>query len=213
MQFVWVPSLRCWVSQYETTNGEYRKCDPRHDSREYETRSLNADRQPVVFVSSDDAAAFGKWLTRREREAGRLPDGFAFRLPSGDEWTTFARCGDKREFPWGSQWPPRCGNYADLAARSLLGVFIENYRDRCDVSCPVEASGSNAWGLCGVGGNVWEWTEESRGPLRLARGGAWDDYLEEFLKCSFRDELDASTRTFNVGFRLVLGPVARSSVD
>jgi len=164
----------------------------------------------VVYVSQDEAVAFGEWLTRREREAGRLPDGFAYRLPSGDEWTVLAQCGDQREFPWGSQWPPRYGNYADMTARPLLGVFIENYQDHFDVSCPVEASGSNTWGLCGVGGNVWEWTEESRGRLRLARGGSWEDYLEDFLTCSFRDELGASNRTFNVGFRMILGPVVNA---
>jgi formylglycine-generating enzyme required for sulfatase activity len=208
LQFVWIPAMNCWVARYELTNGEYRKFDPQHDSRDFERVSLNGDRQPVVFVSYDDAVAFAQWLTRREDEDGRLPEGWVYRLPDAQEWTTFAQCGDGREWPWGSQWPPRYGNYADERARGLLGVRIEGYHDGDAVTCPVERSGASPWGLCGVGGNVSEWTSAGRGTLRMARGGSWYDYLEDFLKCSFQDEAEVSNRTFSIGFRLMLAPIA-----
>lgn len=98
MEFVWVAALNCWVGKYEVTNGEFRTFEPEHDSKAvYANHSLNGARQPAGGVSYDDAVSFAEWLTRRERQAGRLPEGFRYRLPDGDEWTTFAQCGDGRK--------------------------------------------------------------------------------------------------------------------
>ena len=113
MEFVWVEALKLHVATYEVTNGEYLKKDPQHDSQEFSGHSLNGDRQPVVFVSFEDATAYAAWLTERERAAGRLPAGWRYRLPTGDEWLAFAKCGDDREYPWGNEPLPKYGNYHD----------------------------------------------------------------------------------------------------
>ena len=46
MEFVWIEQMGLWVGKFEVTNGEYRRKEPRHDSRSYGSRSLNHDRQP-----------------------------------------------------------------------------------------------------------------------------------------------------------------------
>ena len=148
MEFVWIGALDIWVGKYEVTNEEYRKFKPDHDSKSYETYSLNGDRQPVVYVNYEDATAYVKWLTERERKAGRLPPGYCYRLPSDDEWTAFCQCGDNREYPWGNSMPPKYGNYNQM----------DDYNDGFPVTCPVEKSGKNDWGLYGVGGNACECT-------------------------------------------------------
>ena len=153
MEFVWIKALECWVGKYEVTNGEYRKFKPAHDSRSYEKHSLNGDRQPVVFISFDDAVAYAKWLTEQEQKAGRLPDGYSYRLPTRDEWMTFCQCGDKHLYPWGDEVPPTYGNYAGREAGGEW-ARIAGYKDGFQVSCPVEQSGVNDWGLYGVGGNA-----------------------------------------------------------
>ncbi|MCC5838842.1 MAG: SUMF1/EgtB/PvdO family nonheme iron enzyme, partial [Opitutales bacterium] len=210
MSFTWVGAMNMWVGTYEVTNAEFRAFRSGHDSGEFRGRSLNGPRQPVVRVSYDDAVAFCEWLTARERSAGRLPEGYRYRLASGDEWTRFARCGTTREFPWGDSMPPTRGNYADEAAGQAFSgwTIIRGYRDGHAVSAPVEESGRNEWGLYGVGGNVWEWTSEERGSSRVVRGGSWGSFREDGLRVEHRDARGPSHRNRDLGFRVLLGPVA-----
>lgn len=193
MEFVWIKALGCWVGKYEVTNAEYRKFKPDHDSRSYETISLNGDRQPVVYVNFADATEYAKWLTVREHEAGRLPAGYSYRLPSDEEWTTFCQCGDNREYPWGNSMPPKYGNYNQM----------DGYNDDFPVTCPAEKSGKNDWGLYGVGGNVREYTGANAAAASL-RGASWFDYYPDDLWCLHRTYNYCSIRFDFGGFRLVL---------
>jgi len=104
MKFIWVPSLEIWAGKYEVTNGEYRQKEKNHDSGDYCGYTLNKDSQPAVFVNFADAVSYAEWMTGRD--SGFLPPGLRYRLPSEDEWTKCAQCGDGREFPWGSKCPP-----------------------------------------------------------------------------------------------------------
>ena len=208
MEFVWIKPLKMWVGKYETTNGEYRKKEPRHDSKEYRGHSLNGDRQPVVFVNWDDAVAYAAWLTERERAAGRLPDGLRYRLPTEDEFLAYAQCGSGREYPWGRNWPPRSGQAGNYSGQeSVLEKKIPGYNDGHPVTCDVEKSWANPWGLYGVGGNVWEICAEDtamKQSFGAWRGASWNyDYLD-YLRCAYRDDFDASYRDDGDGFRLVL---------
>ena len=134
-----------------------------------------------------------------------LAQGFKARLPSGTEWLTYAQCGDKRIYPWGNEWPPKYGNYSGLesAYPQKIGVCRDDY----PVTCGVEQSGKNDGGLCGLGGNVWEWTDEVSGAPRLLRGASWctpcgDAYLRNDGGISRQPSL----RDFNVGFRVMILP-------
>ncbi|MBI3986634.1 MAG: SUMF1/EgtB/PvdO family nonheme iron enzyme, partial [Lentisphaerae bacterium] len=121
MEFVWIQALNGWVGKYEVTNGEYRKFKANHNSGAIKGQNQDEDRQPVVMVNFADAMAFADWLTERDRE--RLSAGYRYRLPSDDEWMTFAQCGDGREYPGGNNWPPQsghAGNYADAAAKGAF---------------------------------------------------------------------------------------------
>lgn len=161
MEFVWVPTMHCWVGRFEVTNREYREMEPEHDSGEYEGLTLNEDEQPVVRVRFKEAVAFAAWFDRREHEAGRIPAGYEVRLPETREFVRYAQAGTDREYPWGSRLPPRFGNYADAVLKEQTSgpvQVLENYRDGFVATCPVKASGENDWGLFGVGGNVWETT-------------------------------------------------------
>jgi len=206
MEFVWIPLLNGWVGKYEVTNEEYRKYKPDHNSGEFKGYSLNGNRQPVVEVSYNDTVAFAEWLTKRERQAGRLPDGYQYRLPDGDEWMKFAKYGDGREYPWGNEWLPKYGNYVDETFGKVFGsdYIMSGYDDGYAVACPVEKSGKNDWGLYGVAGNVFEWTTEPEGAYRILRSASWNVGGVGFARCSNREKSAPSDHNFSLGFRLML---------
>jgi serine/threonine-protein kinase len=206
MEFVWVDALKCWVGKYEVTNAEYRKKESGHDSKEYKGHSLNGPRQPVVYVNFDDAKEYAEWLTQRDQE--KLA-GMRYRVPGEDEWMAFAQCGDGRKYPWGDNWPPKSGQAGNYAGEETKAPFgwdgIGGYRDGHLVTCDVEESWANPWGLYGVGGNVWECcSEDKRGSSFGAwRGASWYRFSQDSLRCSFR-RVGLGSFRFSFGFRLLL---------
>ncbi len=215
--FVWIEPLGMWVGRHEVTNGQYKRYDPEHDSRNFEGYRLNERFQPVVQVTWNHARNYCSWLTRRFGE--HLPAGFVFRLPYEDEWQVFASCGDSREFPWGGYWPPpddwnyRGEKGARLVFR-LLGArdFIEDHQNAHIVACPVDQSGTNEWSLLGVGGNVWEWCADwfdTNCVYRVTRGASWGNYRKDVLAITNRVAALPSGKTEMMGFRVVIGPERR----
>jgi formylglycine-generating enzyme required for sulfatase activity len=199
MEFVWIDAMKCWVGKYQVTNGEYRTFKQDHDSKEFKGHSLNGDRQPVVEVSYDDAVAFGKWLTKQERKAGRLPDDFSYRLPGGEEWTAFAQCGN--------EWPPNEEYYVDGTTKKVFGRFrFEGYHDGFPATCSVEKSGRNDWGIYGVGGIAWEWTSElyTDRTWRILRGAFWCPDCQGSMEFEDRLEAPPSSRSNRLVFRILL---------
>ena len=212
MEFVWVSALGLYVGKYEVTNGEYRKMKPDHDNKDFKGKSLNGDRQPVVYVNFDEAKAYAVWMTEREQKAGRLKAGWQYRLPTESEWQAFAQCGDGREYPWGNGMPPKYGNYHGTEGAGVWNKIQDKkmdgspvYTDGFPVTCPVETSGKNDWGLYGVGGNVWECASDYAGHFGAWRGGSWYSSNPRGLRADYRILFSGSSRDDLSGFRLVLG--------
>lgn len=167
---------------------------------------------PVVQVSYDDAQAFCNWLTAKERKEGILEQDQIYRLPTDSEWSRMAslenesgttpleRSGRiRRVYPWGTDWPPPpgVGNYA--ASVSF---------DQFEGTAPVASFRPNVLGIFDLGGNVWEWCQDSAdgggSSSRVLRGGSWFGYVPGTLLSSFRLTLLGSERRADNGFRVVL---------
>ncbi len=85
--------------------------------------------------------------------------------------------------------------------------MIDRHRDNAIVTCPVEHSGRNDWGLFGVGGNVWECTLRNDWLTEFDawRGACWGDGSQVRLRCDSRGDSRAPTRYNGLsGFRLLL---------
>jgi len=160
----------------EVTNQEFRAFRASHASGIFKEESLDLDRQPVVRVSWQDAAAFCNWLSERDglppayvQQGGRLvlkePVTTGYRLPTEAEWEFAVRFDGReatRKYPWGDSLPvaPRSGNYADQSAIYLTPVVISGYDDGFRVAAPVGSFPASPLGLSDLGGNVSEWTND-----------------------------------------------------
>ncbi len=207
MTFVWIQALDLWVGKFEVANDEYRKKEPAHNSGHYRNHSMNEARQPVLFVNFDDAKAYAEWMTEQDKNVlGRA----RYRLPSEQEWTTFAQCGDGREYPWGNRWPPVSGRAGNYHGQEGAGAWskIHGYNDGFPVTAPVDKLWANPWGLHGAGGNVWEACAKDRSGSSFGawRGGSWGHGHEhrDDHRCSARRATGGSIRNYNRGFRLTL---------
>lgn len=207
-----------WIAETETTNDEYRRLVPGHDSGSFRGMSLNGERQPVVMVNWQQARVFAGILN--EHYAGL---GASFRLPSEAEWEYAARAGSRGRFPWTGMDICRMANTLDRRAARLVKEPVR--AAACDdghaVTAPVAAYAPNHWGLYDMAGNVREWVEdiynqraylyhEEKNPLYLGvgqargvRGGSWQDGPER-LRCSSRMGQPPENGSVNTGFRLVM---------
>ncbi|MEL7297466.1 MAG: SUMF1/EgtB/PvdO family nonheme iron enzyme [Pseudomonadota bacterium] len=166
-----------YVATHEVSNRQFAAFRRNHDSRGDVYASLAGDRNPVVNVSWQDAAAYCNWLSEKEGltpayvgEFGELApvdepvDGY--RLPTEAEWVWIARYagrpGNPRRFGWGGQLPPpeKTANIADDSAESLLDNRLNGYRDSFPASAPVGSFAANAAGLFDLDGNVAEWMHD-----------------------------------------------------
>jgi formylglycine-generating enzyme required for sulfatase activity len=217
----------------EVTNAQFRRFQAAHSSGTFSSHNLNAEDQPVVRITWEQAAEYCNWLSaqaglpavyapRGGKLAAVAPIGPGFRLPTEAEWSRAARHGGggPLKYPWGAALPapPRSGNYADEAARSIAPAVLQGYDDRYPVSSPVGSFSPNALGFFDLGGNVAEWVHDvysippADAPLERDPAGPAEGDLHVVLGSSFLHgtvtELRLSYRDYStkpradVGFRV-----------
>jgi formylglycine-generating enzyme required for sulfatase activity len=179
-------------------------------------RSLNPDpaytkgeNHPVEQVSWHDAIEFCARLTKLTRRD--------YRLPSEAEWEYACRARTKTPFHFGETITPELANYDGNYIYNLESVG--QYRQR---TVPVGSfQVANAFGLCDMHGNVWEWCADSwhdnyqQAPCdgsvwehpelqdhRLLRGGSWY-CLPSLCRAAQRHWDKADHGGSGIGFRVV----------
>ncbi len=217
------------VSAFETRVMDYEKFTKRAKYELPQAPEFKQDKNhPVVYVSRDDAMAFCKWLTEKEREEELIGQTHYYRLPTDIEWSRIA--GLKKEvgdgpsqrdanksmsFGWGAYWPPpeAFGNFADITASSVdgtpLSYIINGYTDGFGRTSPVGEYTDNKLGIYDMSGNVHEWVMDNISigedtSLGVLRGGGWNTFIDENLLLGWRNPVPPTTRTDYYGFRIVL---------
>jgi serine/threonine protein kinase len=153
-----------WMGKYEVTQSEWARLMGSMPSRALDKGK--GDRHPIYYVSHDDATELCRKLTELERKAGRLPSGWAYRLPTDEQWEYACRAGtttatafgdklDSTQANFNGDWP---FNGAPKGPKLMKAVEVGSYRP-------------NAWGIYDMHGNVGELTAT---PGRH-RGGSWYD--------------------------------------
>jgi hypothetical protein len=208
MVFAQVPGTKLLFSVWETRVQDY-SVFMKAVNRNWPAASFEqGPTEPAVKVSWFAARWFCDWLTREEQNHDWIEPDQRYRLPTDEEWSAAVGLdheeglwpSDKNErikgvYPWGSSWPPpaSAGNYGrnGLKRTSVVGNFA-----------------SNPYGLYDLGGNVWEWCEdtfEAKGDTRVMRGASWYPDQPNFLLSSHRSQMAPRfTSNESVGFRAVL---------
>ena len=113
---------------------------------------FKGDSRPVEQVSWDEAIEFCSRLTKYTKRQ--------YRLPTEAEWEYACRAESETPFHFGETISPELANYDYKQA--LIQTYGERlvgeYRGKTN---PIDHfKFANAWGLCDMHGNVWEWCQD-----------------------------------------------------
>jgi formylglycine-generating enzyme required for sulfatase activity len=146
------------------------------------------DDSPVIAVSWTDATAYVQWLSKTT--------GHAYRLLSEAEFEYADRAGSSTAYWWGDDPKAACAhaNGADqttLTDPQFTDWNVNACKDGYVYTAPVAAFGPNPFGLYGMTGNAFTWTDDcwnetyAHTPVdgsaatggacgqHVVRGGAW----------------------------------------
>jgi formylglycine-generating enzyme required for sulfatase activity len=199
-----------WMGKYEVTQAEYASVVGSNPSFFQGASHPNAAQRPVEQVSWNSAVAYCAALTAIEQAAGRVPQGYQYRLPTEAEWEYCCRAGTTTEWHTGASLSTSQANFQGVPAQTTV----------------VGSYAPNAFGLHDMHGNVAEWCLDSfasytpgpatdpfvtgglGGLLRMMRGGGWNaTSTAGVCRSAYRLGLTNFNASPVCGFRVVLAPI------
>jgi formylglycine-generating enzyme required for sulfatase activity len=142
----WMQIRAFHIDRYPVTNAQFKRF---LDDSRYEPRDAHNflrdwvdgappqgwDAKPVTWVSIEDARAYALWAGKR--------------LPHEWEWQYAAQGNDGRLYPWGNAWNDAAVPAVNRERRLLPPADVDAHPD-----------GISPFGVMGMVGNVWQWTDE-----------------------------------------------------
>ena len=204
-----VPSF--FMAKYPVTQAQWRIVSKMPQVKlklKLNPSKFEGDTRPVEQVSWHEAIEFCARLTKHTNRQ--------YILPTEAEWEYACRAGTTTPFHFGETISPELANY-DASSAYGDGITGE-YRQE---TTPVDHFKiANAWGLCDMHGNVWEWcqdhwhsnyegatkhgsawlTDNSDTP-RVRRGGSWDSD-PRLCRSAFRSNYYPDFTYDALGFRV-----------
>jgi formylglycine-generating enzyme required for sulfatase activity len=213
-----------WTAKFEVTQGLWRRVVGHLPERKPTAEFGEGDEFGVYWVDFEEAEAFCRKLTDRARNAGSLPAGWEFRLPTEAQWEYACRAGTATATAFGD----RLGRHqANFSGAPLNGGQDGPAARR---GTTVGTYPANPWGICDMHGNLFEWCRDwyhARLPggvdpdlydlkgvpnrdgtySRVRRGGAWNDD-GRFCRSALRLRYEPGRNSDHIGFRIVAVAVA-----
>lgn len=224
-----------FIGKYELTQGEYvdvMQTNPSYfrngspppfgGSGDAVTNEL---RHPVEQVAWADATNYCGKLTKRERTAGRLPIGWAYRLPTDAEWEYACRAGSTTAFHYGPALRSGMANFdGSMEYDSQVGTTNNPNGISIGRTTIVGSYEPNIWGLYDMHANVYEWcwdrwsealpgghVLDPRGPTsgvgHVIRSGMWRVFARTARSGARLPPSSINEpffKSFTLGFRVVL---------
>jgi len=206
---------RFFLAKYPVTQAQWRVVAAMPQVKQAlkpDPSKFKGDRHPVESVSWQGAVEFCDRLTvHTDRQ---------YRLPTEAEWEYACRAGTTTPFHFGATLNTDHANYNGADEKN--GVYGAGTRGvyRQQTTPVDEFEGANAFGLCDLHGNVWEWCQDhwhdnyddaptdgsawltdNEEASRIIRGGSWF-YDPRSCRAAFRYHDDPDNRDFISGFRV-----------
>jgi len=209
-----------WTAKYEATQGQWRRIVGAFPNEAPSATFGEGDDVPVYWINFEEAEGFCSALTERARRgSSALPSTWEFRLPTEAQWEYACRAGTVTATAFGNRLGRRQANFGgapldggDDSPAERRAAKVGNYP-------------ANAWGICDMHGNVFEWCRDwyhERLPggsdpdlytirglpnrdgtySRVRRGGAWNDD-GVICRSAFRLRYEPPRRSDHIGFRVV----------
>ncbi len=178
---------------------------------------FKGDLRPVENISWYDAVEFCDRLTRFTNRQ--------YRLPTEAEWEYACRAGTNSPFHFGETITTDIANYCCQDKTIGKMQYSGSYGDgpkgifREETTPVNQFEGANAFGLCNMHGNVFEWCQDhwnnsyegcpidgaayltdNNNTARIARGGSWF-YDPRFCRSASRISFEPNNVGFSLGFR------------
>jgi formylglycine-generating enzyme len=138
-----------FIGRYEVTQGEWERV---MGPLRWQRNRGAGDRFPIYSINYAEAAEFCRKLTQLERKAGKLPEGYQYRLPTSAEWEYACRAGTLTATYMGDKLTSRQANFN--------GSYPLNKAEKgpnLGRTAEVGSYPGNAWGLHDTYGNLYEW--------------------------------------------------------
>ena len=200
-----------FMGQHEVTQAEYSAIMGANPS------IFVGPNNPVENVPWGAVRAYCAALNAQETAAGRVPEGYKYRLPTEAEWEYACRAGSQSNTHYGQIMG--CPE-ANFEGRYGFGIHCSPQ----GTVLTTEAVGgyqSNAFGLFDMHGNVYEWCLDTLGPYqagpvsdpfvtggtgKIVRGGSYGTHM---MICASgnRGAVHQTYTSSHVGFRVALAPI------
>lgn len=202
-----------FISRYPITQSQWRVVTQWPKVRlqlNPEPSHFKGDSLPVDSISWQEAVEFCDRLMKNT--------GQPYRLPSEAEWEYACRSAMTSAYHFGETITPELANYDGRVANKNEppGLF------RAQTTAVGSVGPANAFGLCDMHGNVWEWCldlwhpnykgapsngeaweTDGYGQYRVARGGAWNSDGSS-CRCAARIPNAHDAGSIYIGFRVVI---------